>query len=141
MVLLNALLFRIAWFDRQVVHRSADRPDPAIVGQTTVRAEDAVWGRITPSAEPTKARSARSRGLFTLLMCAGCQAARASSNHGLPTTRVGLPSRDPDQPAELLAHHDPGQPWYQWGCPLPGCDWWVILPWDLEAHAAADHPG
>jgi hypothetical protein len=49
--------------------------------------------------------------------------------------------RDPGQPAELLAHHDPGQPWYQWGCPLPGCDHWVILPWDLEAHATADHPG
>jgi hypothetical protein len=80
-------------------------------------------------------------GLFALLMCAGCQAARASSNRGPPRTSVQPPMRDPGQPAEVLARHDPGQPWYKWGCPLPGCDCWVILPWDLEPHAAADHPG
>lgn len=66
-------------------------------------------------------------GLFSLLMCPACQAARASSNRG--------------RPAELLAHHDPGQPWYRWGCPLPGCGHWVIAPRDLEAHAATVHPG
>jgi hypothetical protein len=60
-------------------------------------------------------------------MCPACQAVRASSNRG--------------QPAELLAHHDPGQPWYQPGCPLAGGHLWVILPWDLETHTAADHPG
>jgi hypothetical protein len=68
------------------------------------------------------------QGLFPLLMCAACQAARAHSNRG------------PEQPAELLAHYDRGQPWYQWGCPLPGCGQWVILPWALEAHATVDHP-
>jgi hypothetical protein len=80
-------------------------------------------------------------GLFTLLMCSGCQAVRSSSNRGLPTTRVELPVREPGQPAELQAHHDPGEPWYKWGCPLPGCDLWMILPWDLEIHAMVDHPG
>jgi hypothetical protein len=69
-----------------------------------------VWGRVAPSAGPV---------LTTHVP--GCQAARANSNRG------------PDQPAELLAHHDRGQPWYQWDCPLSGCDWWVILPRDLEA--------
>jgi hypothetical protein len=27
------------------------------------------------------------------------------------------------------------------GCPLDGCGQWVIGPWDLEAHTAAQHPG
>jgi hypothetical protein len=80
-------------------------------------------------------------GLFSLLMCLGCQAARSNSNPGPLTTWVEPPRHDADQAAELLAHHDPGQPWYKWGCPLAGCDTWVILPWDLEAHAADDHPG
>jgi hypothetical protein len=62
-------------------------------------------------------------GLFTVLLCVGGQAARSG--------------RSP----ELLAHHGPGEPWYKWGCPLAGCDLRVLLPWDLEAHAAADHPG
>jgi hypothetical protein len=61
------------------------------------------------------------RGLFTVLMCAACQAAR----------------RGP--PPELLADHDPGQPWLQWGCAL--CDLRVVRPWDLEGHTAAEHPG
>ncbi len=78
-------------------------------------------------------------GLFSLLMCPACQAARSNSKRGRPTTPAEL--RDAGQPAELLAQYDPGQPWYKWGCPLPGCDTWVILPWDLEAHATADHPG
>ena len=80
-------------------------------------------------------------GLFTLRMCPACQAARSNSNRGRTSHPVEPPRHDPDQPAELLAHHDPGQPWYKWGCPLPGCDLWVILPWDLEPHATADHPG
>jgi len=62
-------------------------------------------------------------GLFTVLMCAACQAART----------VRRP------PVELLADHDPGQPWLKWGCAL--CDLRVVQPWDLEAHTAADHPG
>ena len=80
-------------------------------------------------------------GLFTLHMCPTCQAARSSSNRGPSNTRVQLPSRYPDQPAELLAHHDPGQPWYQWGCPIDGCGHRVIGPWELQGHATAEHPG
>jgi hypothetical protein len=100
-----------------------------------------VWGRIAASAGPPKGPFLQVEGLFTLRMCPTCQAARSSSNHDLPTTQAETPVRDPGQPPELLAHHDPGQPWYRWGCPLPGCDHWVILPWDLETHAVANHPG
>jgi hypothetical protein len=70
----------------------------------------------------------------------GVRPARSSFNRGQPNIQVEMPRPDPDQPGELLAHYDPGQPWYKWGCPLPGyC--WVIVPWDLEAHATVDHPG
>ena len=61
--------------------------------------------------------------MFTVLMCADCQAARQVS------------------PAELLAHHDPGEPWLKWSCPIQGCGHRVIGPWELEEHAAAEHPG
>jgi hypothetical protein len=27
------------------------------------------------------------------------------------------------------------------GCPIEGCGVWVIGPWELEGHAAAEHPG
>jgi hypothetical protein len=47
---------------------------------------------------------------------------------------------DPDQPAELLAHREPGAPWLEWGCPLLDCGDWVVLPWELEEHTAAEHP-
>ena len=45
----------------------------------------------------------------------------------------------PTDPDELLAHHDPGEPWLQWGCAL--CDHRAVLSEELEAHtaAAADH--
>jgi hypothetical protein len=64
-------------------------------------------------------------GVFTVLMCADCQAARSSSS----------------RPLELLADHDPGEPWLKWGCPLQGCGHRVIVPHDLEGHATAEHPG
>jgi hypothetical protein len=60
-------------------------------------------------------------GLFTVLMCASCQAARRS------------------KPLVLLADHDPGQPWLHWGCAL--CQYRAIEPEALEVHAAAEHPG
>jgi hypothetical protein len=41
---------------------------------------------------------------------------------------------------ELLALHDPDQPWLQWGCPIEGCGRWVIGPWGLGGHTAAEHP-
>jgi hypothetical protein len=62
-------------------------------------------------------------GLFTVLMCVSCRAVRSGD--------LG----------EVLAYHDPGQPWLQWGCPLEGCRLWVVLPEDLEGHTAAEHPG
>jgi hypothetical protein len=62
-------------------------------------------------------------GLFTVLMCANCQAARQAS------------------PTELLAHHDPGEPWLKWTCPIQGCGHRTIGPWELEDHTAAAHPG
>ena len=68
-------------------------------------------------------------GGFPLLMCTGCQAARRSSG------TAGLL----EPPSELLAHHRPGEPYLQWGCPL--CPYWAELPWLLEGHTAAEHPG
>jgi hypothetical protein len=62
-------------------------------------------------------------GLFTVLICIPCLAVRQ------------VPA------GELLARHDPGQPWLQWGCPIEGCGQWVIGPWELEGHTAAEHPG
>jgi hypothetical protein len=62
-------------------------------------------------------------GLFTVLMCTGCQAARSGRQVVLP----GL--------------HDPGEPWLKWGCPIEGCGHRVIGPDELEGHTAAEHPG
>src|SRR4030095_12136197 len=62
-------------------------------------------------------------GLFTVLICTRCRAIRHAS------------------PPPLLAHHDPGEPWLEWGCPIPGCGHRTIARWELEAHAAAAHPG
>ena len=45
------------------------------------------------------------------------------------------------RPGTLLAHHDPGEPWLKWACPIGGCCHRVIGPWDLEGHTAAEHPG
>jgi len=62
-------------------------------------------------------------GLFAVQMCGRCFDARH-----VPAT-------------ELLAHHDPGEPWWQWGCPLKDCGWRSIGPEELEGHTAAEHPG
>jgi hypothetical protein len=62
-------------------------------------------------------------GLFTVLICIPCLAVRQAAA------------------GQLLALHDPGQPWLQWGCPIQGCDSWFLGPWDLEGHTAAEHPG
>jgi hypothetical protein len=70
-------------------------------------------------------------GGLPLLMCASCQAARAASG------TAGLL----EPPAELLARRDPGEPWLEWGCPIEGCTYRVALPWWLEEHTAAEHPG
>ncbi len=80
-------------------------------------------------------------GAFPLLMCPGCQAARSSPEPGLPTTTVDMFDIAPEEPDELLAHREPGAPWLEWGCPVRDCDLWVILPWHLEGHTAAEHPG
>lgn len=45
------------------------------------------------------------------------------------------------EPTGLLAFDWPGEPWLQWGCPLPGCGYPVVMPWWLEAHTAAQGPG
>jgi hypothetical protein len=75
-------------------------------------------------------------GLFTVLMCERCQAVRTSSSRaGTSITQAEMP----DPPAELLADHDPGQPWLHWGCAL--CDHRVVMPQQLEVHTAAEHPG
>ena len=52
-----------------------------------------------------------------------------------------MPTAEADVSAELLAHRDQGAPWLEWGCPLPGCGLLVVLPWWLEEHTAAEHPG
>ena len=45
------------------------------------------------------------------------------------------------QPDTLLGLHDPGDPWFQWGCPIQDCGRRVVGPWELEWHTAAEHPG
>jgi hypothetical protein len=61
-------------------------------------------------------------GIFALLLCADCQAARSARRS-----------------AELLADHDPQRLWWQWGCPL--CEHRATAPWDLESHTTRRHPG
>jgi hypothetical protein len=61
-------------------------------------------------------------GLFVLLLCADCQAARTARRS-----------------AELLADDEPERLWWQWGCPL--CEHRVSAPWDLEGHTTRQHPG
>jgi hypothetical protein len=61
-------------------------------------------------------------GLFTVLICIPCLEVRQA------------------QPDTLLGLHDPGQPWEKWGCPIDGCGQWLLGPWDLEWHTAAEHP-
>jgi hypothetical protein len=55
-------------------------------------------------------------GLFTLLMCTGCQAARRT------------------KPLELLADFDQGRARFHWGCVL--CAYRAIEPEALEVHTA-----
>jgi hypothetical protein len=62
-------------------------------------------------------------GLFTVLICIPCLEVRQA------------------QPDTLLGLHDPGDPWFQWGCSIDGCGQWFLGPWDLEWHTAAEHPG
>jgi hypothetical protein len=62
-------------------------------------------------------------GLFTVLICIPCLEVRQA------------------QPDTLLGLHDPGDPWFQWGCPIEGCGRWVVGPWELEGHTEAEHPG
>lgn len=79
-------------------------------------------------------------GVFTLLMCVGCQAARGSSSRaGLPTPRAK--THGPHQPTELVVQRDPSEPWLGWGCPIEGCGYRVVLPWWLVGHTAAEHSG
>jgi hypothetical protein len=80
-------------------------------------------------------------GVFTVLMCQDCRAARSSSVDRYLSTSQAVSATDPEVPAELLAHRDQGAPWLEWGCPVPGCGAWVVLPWNLEAHTTAEHPG
>jgi hypothetical protein len=80
--------------------------------------------------------------MFTVFMCGGCQAARGSSVQRYPpTTSAEMPASDDHEPAELLAYRDIGAPWLEYGCPIEGCGYWVVLPWWLEEHAAAEHAG
>jgi hypothetical protein len=53
-------------------------------------------------------------GLFTVLICIPCLEVRQA------------------RPDTLLGLHDPGHPWFQWGCPVDGCGKWFIGPRDLE---------
>jgi hypothetical protein len=65
-------------------------------------------------------------GLFPLLMCAACRAVRSG------------PAPEPD---ELIVHANLREPYLRWACPLAGCDFRAELPWPLERHTAAEHPG
>jgi hypothetical protein len=77
-------------------------------------------------------------GAFRLLMCGDCQAARGGNRTTAPTTQAA--TGDPGEPAELLAHRDPGAV-VSVGLPDPGCGYQVVLPWWLVGHTAAEHPG
>jgi hypothetical protein len=59
-------------------------------------------------------------------MCGACQAVRRSG--------PGL------KPIEVVVHANLLEPYLQWACPLAGCDFRAELPWELERHAAAEHP-
>jgi hypothetical protein len=52
-----------------------------------------------------------------------------------------LPDLRHASPPPLLAHHDPGEPWLKWGCPIDRCGYRVIIPHELEGHTAFEHPG
>jgi hypothetical protein len=58
-------------------------------------------------------------GLFTVLMCAGCQAARSSSSPTVSCSPTTIPG--------------------SWGCAL--CEYRAVEPQALEVHTAAEHPG
>jgi hypothetical protein len=66
-----------------------------------------------------------------------------SELEGLVTVRICIPCLEVRlaQPDTLVGVHDPGKPWEPWGCLLKGCGHWVLGPWDLEGHTAAEHPG
>jgi hypothetical protein len=93
-----------------------------------------VWGRDAPSAGPPPGPFLEVEGAFKLLMCGDCQVTRGGSRTAAPTTQAATGAA-----AELLADHDPGQPWYQWGCAL--CEARVIWPRELEGHTAETRPG
>ena len=85
------------------------------------------------------------RGVRTWPHCSFCGTFTGpfSEIEGLFTVRICIPCLEvrQAQPDRLLGRYDPGQPWEQWGCPLQGCGRRVLGPWDLEGHAAAEHPG
>jgi hypothetical protein len=59
--------------------------------------------------------------------------------HGADVRRLPSARSASSRPLELLADHDPGQPWLHWGCAL--CEYRAIEPEALEVHTAAEHPG
>jgi hypothetical protein len=98
------------------------------VSNTSSSIGGAEWGRTVPSAHCSFCGTftgpfSEIEGLFTVLICIPCLEVRLA------------------QPDTLLGHHDPGQPWEKWGCPIEGCGRWFLGPWDLEGHSAAEHPG
>jgi hypothetical protein len=52
-----------------------------------------------------------------------------------------LPGGPPGPAGHPARPHDPGQPSEQWGCPIDGCERWFLGPWEVEGHAAVEHPG
>jgi hypothetical protein len=62
-------------------------------------------------------------GLFTVLICIPCLEVRLA------------------QPDTLLGLHDPGRSGSSGAARSRGCGRWVLGPWDLEWHTAAEHPG
>jgi len=94
-----------------------------VSSRTSVRAERCGLGPHCSFCGTSTGPFSEVEGLFTVLMCRRCRAIRHAS----------LP--------ELLAYHDPGEPWLKWGCPIQDCGHRVIIPHELEGHTAVEHPG
>jgi hypothetical protein len=108
-VLHNALLYWIRWFGRQVVHRSGDQGMLLPLVEHQFEQELRCGPRCSFCAT-THGPFLKVESLFVLRMCPPARSPQPrSAEHRVEMT-------GPDQPSELLAHHDPGKPWLKWRC-------------------------
>jgi hypothetical protein len=92
---------------------------------TAIGTKVELWGAIKPRCSfcgTSTGPFCEVEGLFTVLICIPCLEVRQAWSD------------------LLLGLHDPGDPWFQWGCPIEGCGRQVVGPWELEWHTEAEHP-